>query len=117
MAGEAFGEKPATGAHPDQNPVSGFGGQYLVNSFTAGDKPTGRMVSDLFEIDLPYLSFRIGGGAHEGKTCLNLVVGDKVVRTATGRNDEKLEPRVWAVREFAGRSAAAGGTSTSTTSR
>jgi len=84
------------------------------------------MVSDLFEIDLPYLSFRIGGGAHEGKTCLNLVVGDKVVRTATGRNDEKLEPRVWAVREFAaGRRgwrssttpAAAGGTSTSTTSR
>ena len=105
VTGEAFGEKPAAGTHPDQNPVSGFGGQYLVNSFTGGDKPTGRMVSDSFVIDLPYLMFRIGGGAQEGKTCLNLVVDDKVVRTATGRNSEKLELRVWDVREFAGRSA------------
>jgi hypothetical protein len=103
VTGQAFGERPAGGTHPNQQSVTGFGGQYLVNSFTAGDQPTGKMVSDPFEIDLPYLTFRIGGGRHAGKTCLNLVIDDRVVRTATGRNAERLELRAWDVSEFLNR--------------
>ncbi len=102
VEGTAFGHRPATGTLPDQQPVGGFGGRYLVNSYRGGDGPTGRMISAPFKIDLPYLTFRIGGGRQEGRTCLNLLVDGRVVRTATGRNDEKLEPRVWDVSDLAG---------------
>ncbi len=105
VTGDAFGTAPATGALPNQSPVSGFGGKYFINSFDGGDDPTGKMVSAPFAMDLPYLTFRIGGGNYEGQTCLNLVVDGRVVRTATGRNSEALELRIWDVHEFAGRQA------------
>ena len=103
--GEAFGDAPADGTIGDQQPVSGFEGKNLVNSYAEADRPTGRLVSDPFTIDLPYLTFRIGGGAHKHKTCINLLINDNVVRTATGRNDERLEPRVWDLSAFVGREA------------
>ncbi|MEW6251651.1 MAG: GH116 family glycosyl hydrolase, partial [Planctomycetota bacterium] len=105
VQGDAFGKEPAAGTQPGQQPVSGFGGQRLVNSYPGSDKPTGRMISDFFEIDQRYLVFRIGGGAHEHKTCLNLVVDNRVVRSATGRSKEELEQRVWNVAEFRGQQA------------
>jgi uncharacterized protein (DUF608 family) len=105
VTGEAFGTAPAMGTLPSQNPVTGFGGQYLVNSFVGGDRATGKLVSAPFKIDLPYLTFRIGGGRHEGQTCLNLVVDGQIVRTATGRSKEALEPRAWDVSDFASREA------------
>ncbi len=105
--GEAFGKAPAKGTRPGQQPVSGFVGENLVNTYhdPAGDKPIGILISDPFKIDLPYLLFRIGGGGHEGQTCLNLIVDNRVVRTATGRNEEALRARGWDVREFRGREA------------
>ncbi len=109
--GDAFPDGPVKGTRPHQNPVSGFAGERLVNSFTAaentadGDRPTGTLTSDPFTIDRDFLTFLIGGGAHANRTCLNLMVDGKVVRTATGRNVETLEPRAWDVREFAGQEA------------
>ena len=35
-----------------------------------------------------------------GQTCINLRVGGKVVRTATGKNREALEPRSWDVADL-----------------
>ena len=54
-------------------------------------------------INRTYLRFLIGGGNLPGRTCLNLRVDDRVVRTATGRNSEELLPRTWDVSEFAGK--------------
>ena len=107
VTGEAFGDKPSSGTHPHQQEVRAFVGDYLVNSYTDPglDKPTGRMVSEPFRIDLPYLTFRIGGGSHEGQTCLNLVVDGQVVRTATGRDTERLRSRAWNVRDWLDREA------------
>lgn len=105
VTGEAFGQEPARGTLPNQQEVSGFGGARLVNTFHGGDPTTGRLVSTPLKIDLPYLTFRIGGGRHPDAACLNLVVGDRVVRSATGRDNEKLEPRVWDVSMFAGQMA------------
>lgn len=109
--GQAFTPGPVRGTQPHQNTVTGYAGQRLVNSFVAaedtaaGDRATGRLTSDPFTIDRDYLCFLIGGGGHAGRTCMNLLVDGRVVRTAAGRTSEKLEPRAWDVREFAGREA------------
>src|SRR5210317_470818 len=84
--GTAFGSQPASGTLPGQMPVSGFEGNGLVNSFLQGDKSTGTLTSPPFTIERKYLSFLIGGGGFAGKTCMNLLVDGKVVRTASGAN-------------------------------
>ncbi len=105
VTGTACGTRPAKGTLPEQQKVSGFGGQYLVNTFVGGDDAKGKMTSEPFVIALPYLTFRIGGGAQAEKACLNLVVDGKVERTVTGKNSEKLEPGIWDVRALAGKTA------------
>lgn len=105
VVGAAFGEAPASGTFENQQPVSGFGGQHLANSYVGGDGPTGRLIGKPFRIDAPFLLFRIGGGRHPGEACINLVVDDQVVRTQTGRNEERLELRGWDIRELLGREA------------
>ncbi len=43
--GAAFGTGPAQGTLPNQNPVSGYQGSGLVNSFNGGDTSTGMLTS------------------------------------------------------------------------
>ena len=101
--GQAFGAGPAYGTLPYQLRVSGYEGRGLVNSFHGGDNAVGSLTSPEFTIERRYISFLIGGGNRPGTACINLFVDDKVVRTATGKNNEKLEWCIWDVRDFAGR--------------
>ncbi len=103
--GDAFGPGPAHGTLPDQQAVSGFHGSGLANSYHGGDATTGRLTSPDFTISRRYLGFLIGGGAHAGRTCVNLVVDGKVVRTATGAEAEALQPEAWEVAGLAGQTA------------
>lgn len=108
VTGEAFGPGPAQGPLPGQMPVSGFQGQRLVNTFFKGDRTTGTLTSPPLEIDRNFITFLIGGGGHEGKTCMNLLLDGKVVRTATGSNtrpggSEELELGFWDVTELKGK--------------
>jgi fructan beta-fructosidase len=110
VTGEAFGPGPAKGTLPHQMEVSGFRGNGLVTSFFNGDRTTGTLTSAEFTIERPNLNFLIGGGGWSNRTCMNLVVDGKVVRTAVGPNvvsggSEGLAPAGWNVREFAGRKA------------
>jgi len=105
ITGDCFGPAPAVGTLERQQPVTGWQGKYFVNTFRGGDGPQGTAVSRPLKITEPYLAFLIGGGSHAGKTCLNLRVGNKVVRTATGRDKEALQPESWDVREFLGQEA------------
>lgn len=59
-----FGSAPATGALPDQEPVSGFVGSALVNGYLDRDWAIGSLESPSFTLSAPYLSFLVGGGAH-----------------------------------------------------
>ena len=45
VTGEAFGKEPAKGTLPNQQQVSGFLGQGLVNTYLGGDDTTGRLIS------------------------------------------------------------------------
>src|SRR6476469_8157132 len=85
--GTAFGTGPAKGTLPNQMPVSGFLGKGLVNSYKGGDASTGTLTSPEFKVERKYINFLVGGGKHKG-TRIDLVVGGKAVRTATGRNDQ-----------------------------
>ncbi|RKY04257.1 MAG: 2,6-beta-D-fructofuranosidase, partial [Planctomycetota bacterium] len=109
-AGEAFGPGPAKGTLAGQMNVSGFEGKGLANSYYKGDKATGTLTSPPFEIQRKYINFLIGGGAHPGKACINLLVDDKIVRTATGPNDrpggsEALDWHSWDVSDLSGKTA------------
>lgn len=108
--GTAFGTGPARGTLPNQMPVSGYLGKGLVNSYKGGDGSIGTLTSPEFKIERKYLNFLIGGGKHPNKTCINLLVDGKVVRTATGPNDksggsEQLDWHTWDVAEYEGKAA------------
>ena len=105
VEGTAFGQTPVDKPIGDQSPMRGYSGRFYVNSFHDGDRSVGRMTSESFTIVHDYVRFVIGGGNHKDRTCLNLVVDGKVVRTETGSNNEKLEPKNWDVREYKGKKA------------
>lgn len=60
------------------------------------------MTSPEFIVERNFISFLIGGGNHPSDTCINLLIGDKVVRTATGRDSDKLELASWRVTDLVG---------------
>ena len=101
--GDAFGKAPARGKLKDQSPVTGFLGKGLVNTFLRHDLSRGTLTSPEFKIERNYISFLIGGGGFAGDTCVDLVAGKKVIRTATGANTEKLIWQNWDVRALRGR--------------
>lgn len=108
VEGEAFGKAPVDGSKKfgEQSPITGYSGTYLVNSYAAdGDELTGKLISKPFKIAEDYINFKIGGGSHNNKTCINLLVDNKVVRTATGENSETLKSDGWNVQEFKGKQA------------
>ncbi len=105
ITGTAFGKGPSHGTEPNQQPVSGFAGRGLVNTYRGSDEPHGTATSKPFKIERRYIGFLIGGGNHPNETCINLRVGGKVVRTTTGKNQEALEPASWDVADLNGKEA------------
>jgi uncharacterized protein (DUF608 family) len=103
-AGPAFVGRPSKGTGPDQQTVSGFRGKGLINTFdSSGDSSIGTLTSPAFEVTKDYIHFLVGGGRHPGKTCLQLLADDKVVRSTTGENSEQMKWAAWKVTEFKGK--------------
>jgi beta-fructofuranosidase len=111
VEGEAFGARPAVANVTPPNKVTGHQGNGLVNSFLGGDAPLGKLTSPEFTIERGHINFLIGAGNHEGKTCVNLLVDGKIVRSAIGpavKNDQGQEVMDWAswdVQELKGKQA------------
>jgi len=103
----AFRGGPSHGtAKNGQQPVSGFLGRGLANSFDpGGDGPIGKMISPEFTIEKRYLHFLIGGGNSAGETCIELLMDDRPVRAAVGKRSERLAWETFDLGEFAGRRA------------
>lgn len=105
-AGAAFGKAPTASSPSGMNgEVTGYSGQYYLSSAHGGDQPTGSLTSPPFEIKLPYLAFQISGGKAPGKTAVQLVIDEKVVKEASGQNDLEMRPVVWSLEELVGQSA------------
>ncbi|WP_226344356.1 GH32 C-terminal domain-containing protein [Agilicoccus flavus] len=100
---------PAAGTIGTQQPVSGFQGRRLVNTFLAGDETTGTLTSPAFTVTSPTLSLLVGGGnrpmSGENPTAVNLLVDGKVVRTATGSDSEALNWIDWDLASVRGKQA------------
>jgi len=105
VAGDAFGRQPVLGSFNNQNPVTNFEGQGLVNSFLNGDDTQGTLTSPEFTIESSYINFLIGGGNHPHKACANLIINNKIVRTQTGSNAERLDWANWDVTDLKGQKA------------
>ena len=108
--GTAFGKGPIlkTAMLPMQSTVVGGDTDRVVNSFATApnnDDATGKLISRPFTVERNFIAFWIGGGNNPGKTCLNLLVDGKVVRTATGKNDNRLEQESFDVAQFKGKQA------------
>jgi len=114
VEGTAFGAGPVeTGAIPAYQGDVGGQGKRGVNSHASApggdmgqkDSHTGTLTSRPFAIERDYIHFRIGGGAHAGKTCMNLQVEGQVALTATGANNNRMQSQSWFVRRWAGKTA------------
>lgn len=112
--GKAFGTGPIRkSAVPSYQGDVGGDTERVVNSHATApggeaggkDAQTGTLTSRAFTVERGFILFWIGGGAHAGKTCLNLLVDGKVVQTATGRNDNRMNRASFDVRPFAGKQA------------
>lgn len=114
VEGTAFGPGPWT-----QDTLAryqgdvGAQGRFFVNTHNTrngedvrqADVHHGTLTSREFIIEKPFIHFLIDGGNHAGKTCINLLVDGKVVRTATGRNSNRFHRETWEVRDLAGKAA------------
>jgi len=111
--GESFGKGPILMKDiPDyQGHVRGKG-KRVVNSHSTApggdvrekDQKTGTLTSKPFKIERKFITFLIGGGAHQGRTCMNLLVDGKVVASHTGKNHNQMGPGFFHVEKFEGQS-------------
>jgi hypothetical protein len=112
--GDAFGTIPQT-----QKTIGKYQGnvqaqgRFFVNSHnirpggnvSKGDSLTGTLTSAEFLIDFDSIEFLVGGGNHKGRTCVNLIVGDKPVLSVTGKANNRMSLNTWDVRPFEGKQA------------
>lgn len=106
VSGAAFSGKVTRNAVKNQQAVSGYAGEGLLNSFDSnGDSQIGIMISPPFKINRRYLKFLVGGGNKKELTSVNLVVENKIVETATGQNSEILSEHIWDIKRFYGKEA------------
>ncbi|TXK46095.1 glycoside hydrolase family 32 protein [Pontibacter qinzhouensis] len=98
-SGTAFGNAPTT---PDSV------GHHLRRGYASSlqkTKAKGTLTSPTFKITQRAINFLVAGGNHPGKTCINLLVDGKVVRTTTGDNSAVLKWNGWDVQDLKGKKA------------
>ncbi len=111
MTGDCWTNAPEPNYGGSAPRLSGAVGRYYLS--TAHPRPgsyypvsgTGVAVSPEFPVTHTKLRFLIGGGSYPDECCLNLRVGERVVRTATGSGSDRLAPVEWDIAEFVGKRA------------
>ncbi|MDA1053052.1 MAG: PSD1 and planctomycete cytochrome C domain-containing protein [Planctomycetota bacterium] len=112
--GTAFGSGPQSQATtPGYQGDIGAVGKRWVNSHNMrdkddvarGDNHVGTLTSEAFRVERGFINFLVGGGNHKEKTCVNLLVDGKVVRSQTGLNQNKMRPAQFDVADLVGKQA------------
>lgn len=114
VSGTAFGEGPIERARVPsyQGDVGGLGSRVVNSHATAPggdvgekDAAVGKLASREFPIERDHIRFFVGGGAHERRTCVRLLVEGKEVLSASGANDNRMRLQSFDVRPWAGKKA------------
>lgn len=114
VEGTAFGAGPVKRSEmPGYQGDVGGDADRVVNSHASApggdvggkDGAIGKLTSRPFRIKRRFIQFWIGGGAHAGTTCLNLLVDGKIAHSATGRNDNRMSLQYFDVRRLKGKEA------------
>lgn len=118
--GNAFDYQPTYGDNPTarhRGQPSNHKGEYWIGGYEKrqrpfdrpgaiqGDGPQGTLTSASFTINTPNISFLIGGGCDISTVRVDLVVDQRVVRSATGNCNETMKRKSWDVRKFIGKNA------------
>lgn len=85
---------------------TGFNGKFFAFSFgETHDTKVGKLTSKPFTIDHDGIRFLIGGGAHKGLTCMNLIINDSIIFSQSGEDDGQMRLHEWDVTPFKGEEA------------
>jgi hypothetical protein len=79
--------------------------QYAQGKVKLLDSHTSEVLTPAFEIKLDYITFLISGANMPGEACVNLVVDGKLVRSATGSDNDMLAPVAFDVKALKGKQA------------
>ncbi|MCD6338772.1 MAG: hypothetical protein J7M29_05260 [Verrucomicrobia bacterium] len=114
VKGEAFGKGPIERKRaPAYQGDMGGHGKRVVNShasapggsIAAKDAKTGRLISREFTVCRRYINLFVGGGAHKGRTCVNLLVEGKLAASVTGKNSNRMTLQSLPVSAYEGKKA------------
>lgn len=114
VEGTAFGRGPiAARDMPAYQGEVGAHGKRVVNSHNtrqgedvrAGDAHVGVLTSKPFQIERHYIQALIGGGAQESQTALQLLIGDEVVASLAGQNNNRMRLDAFRVQGYEGQTA------------
>lgn len=103
-----------TGSFADSGPstesLPGQIGPRVLDTFAPdGDRGTGTITSPTFTVNSPFIDLQVAGGNHlwgqADPTAVSLIVGGKVVATATGANSPNLSWTNWDVSRYQGQQA------------
>jgi len=106
---ETYGDWTATGTAFGTGPILvsdvpgyqgdlGATGTRVVNSHASApgkttaekDGAVGTLTSPPFTVTRKYINILVGGGGHAGRTCVNVRIGDKMVGSVTGDNNNRM---------------------------
>jgi TolB-like protein len=119
-AGQAFAFQPTYQDNPTarrRGQPSRHQGDYWIGGYekrpgpydppgqTQGDGPQGTLLSKPFIISKPFVSFLIGGGCDIARVRVELIVGSRVIHSATGKCNESMSRQSWDVSQHIGKSA------------
>jgi quinoprotein glucose dehydrogenase len=104
--GNAFGLSPVHGKLDGlEKELKTYANEAFALSAHGGMDATGTLTSPEFTISQPYIAFLIAGGDQAGKTCVQLIVDDKVVKEATGKRSPIMEAAQFDVTALMGKKA------------
>jgi hypothetical protein len=103
--GAAFQGDLAAGTRTMRRRVGPFQGAVFLTTHGKSESEVGRLLTPPIPLELDFLAVTMSGGRFPQKVGVNVRIGDEIVRSATGNNDDNFGAVALDVREFRGRMA------------
>lgn len=103
--GAAFQGDLAAGTRTMRRRVGPFQGAAFLTTHGKSESEVGRLLTPPIPLELDFLVVTMSGGRIPQRVGVNVRIGDEIVRSATGNNNDSFETVALDVREFRGRMA------------